>query len=439
MADDTSIPMGEPASGSPKIPGPIRPNATELATHLKRTPIAIGAVAMLGMVLAVVYVAIEVIPHMGGGVPTPAPQAPKAPDIKVPKRQPAPSAAGTTSGAPPATGSPPATGLPANAVPPQVPAVPPVQGTSATAAQPSPSQGASPQDTAFQQALKGGSMSGSWAREQGRAPRPAQPASSSLAAMLQAAHAGKQAQQHHQSVYDTHLVRKEVSPYELLQGSVIPATLETGIKSDIAGQVKAVVSHPVYNSLNGAFVLIPAGSTLVGSYQSGAAMGQNRVGVYWTRIEFPDGTTIQLGKMMGASPSGYAGFQDLVNDHTWEIFKNALLLSLIDVGMAMSSPQSTSTNTTGVTGNEALQNGEQSLAQTFGEAEAQLFQKDINISPTITIRPGYEFNVIVARDLVFPGPYVHGVNEVGSGAVRQPAIPSEANPYVVGNPYAEGH
>ena len=212
---------------------------------------------------------------------------------------------------------------------------------------------------------------------------------------------------------------------------MIPAVLETGIKSDIAGQVKAVVEHPVYNSLNGASVLIPAGSTLVGTYKSGAAMGQNRVAVMWTRVEFPNGTYMQLGKLTGSSPSGYAGFHDLVDDHTWEIFKNALLLSLIDMGTAIASPQSSSSNTTGVTGDEALQDGEQSLVQTFGQAETQLFQKYVNIAPTITIRPGYLFNVVVAKDLVFPGPYVHGVNETASpgGQVKPPAVPSELNPY----------
>ena len=230
-------------------------------------------------------------------------------------------------------------------------------------------------------------------------------------------------------VYSSHLDRREVSPWELLQGAVIPAILETGIKSDLAGEVTAVVAHPVYNSLNAAYVLIPAGSRLIGYYRSGAVMGQTRVGVEWTRIEFPNGTYIRLSNMPGTSPRGYAGFKDLVNNHTWEIFKNALLLSFIDVGMSIASPTSSSTNTTGVTGNEALQDGEQSLAQTFGQAESQLFQKYINIAPTITIRPGYAFNVVVTQDLVFPGPYVHGADFVGTTASGEPAAPTELDPY----------
>lgn len=230
------------------------------------------------------------------------------------------------------------------------------------------------------------------------------------------------------SVYSTHLDRKEASPYELLQGTVIPATLETGIKSDLPGTITAVVSQPVYNSVSGANVLIPAGSKLIGMYQSKVIAGDTRVGVLWTRILFPNGTYMQIGKSEGYTPQGYAGFHDLVNNHTWTIFKNALLLSLIDVGMSIASPTSTSSNTTGVTGNAALQDGEQSLAQTFGQAESQMFQKDMNISPTLTIRSGYAFNVIVSKDLIFPGPYQHGTHLVNQSPASA-AMPTTTNPY----------
>lgn len=123
----------------------------------------------------------------------------------------------------------------------------------------------------------------------------------------------------------------------------------------------------------------------------------------------------------------YAGFAGEVNDHTWLIFKNALLLSLVDMGMAVASPTSTSTNTTGVTGNQALQDGEQSLAQTFGQAEGQLLQKYIDIAPTITIHAGYIFHVVVTKDMVFPGPYDPAM-ETGSAAVHA-ALAPKPNPY----------
>lgn len=422
MADNTEVPMGDSPGGNPggpKVKGPLKLNKSDLATHLKRKPIAIAAAGIVAGVVAVGYVAVAIMPGMGGSsTEATTPHVQQAPAMQVPKRQSIP-----TPRVKPATA---ATQSAANTAPPKVKPVPldssvPAQGAPAT-----PTDKA--QLTAFKTAISGaGASSGAgWGGGQSQT-KPATPTASGLIADLKAAepHKPKKAT----NVYDTHLVRQEVSPYELLQGSVIPAVLETGIKSDIAGQVKAVVEHPVYNSLNGASVLIPAGATLVGTYKSGAAMGQNRVAVMWTRVEFPNGTYMQLGKLTGSSPSGYAGFHDLVNDHTWEIFKNALLLSLIDMGTAIASPQSSSSNTTGVTGDEALQDGEQSLVQTFGQAETQLFQKYVNIAPTITIRPGYLFNVVVAKDLVFPGPYVHGANETGNGQVNSPAMPSEMNPY----------
>ena len=223
------------------------------------------------------------------------------------------------------------------------------------------------------------------------------------------------------------LVTRETSPYEILSGSVIPAVLQTGIKSYLPGEITAVVTRNVYSSVNGATLLVPAGAKLVGTYDTQTALGINRLAAAWTRIEFPNGTTMNLPGSEGAGGSGYAGFAGDVNDHTWLIFKNALLLSLIDIGMAVGSPTSTSSNTTGVTGNAALQYGEQGLTQTFGQAEAQMLQKYIDIAPTITIHPGYLFSVVVAHDMVFPGPY-DPVMQTGS-ANTEPALGPKPNPY----------
>jgi len=448
---DTEIPMGEPpakgnqTSGPPRIVGAIIPDRKNLAAHLRSGKILAYAVFGALVVLGGGWFAIDKLSSLGPSKNAEQKiQLHQAPILHVPTKQQANIAAPVTSradSATAATASAARTSTPQTSVPQTTPAPVPAK--------------PSAQVAAFDQALSGQGGSGnaviSWGGNQS-SPQDAQLPSAVPsqganplpgASPLQGANpytleksieemTGKEKQQH--GVYDTHLVRREVSPYELLQGSVIPAILTTGIKSDIAGQVTAVVTHPVYNSLNAAYVLIPAGSRLVGTYQNGASMGQTRLAVMWTRIEFPNGTTIRLGSMTGASPRGYAGFKDLVNNHTWEIFKNALLLSLIDVGMAVASPTSTTTNTTGVTGNQALQDSEQALAQTFGEAEAQLFQKEINVSPTLTIRPGYAFNVIVAKDLVFPGPYTPGVTQVGTVTQGEPAAPSEKDPYLETNP-----
>nr|WP_226819187.1 TrbI/VirB10 family protein [Acidithiobacillus montserratensis] len=225
------------------------------------------------------------------------------------------------------------------------------------------------------------------------------------------------------------LVTREISPFELLQGTIIPAVLDDGIKSYIPGEISAVVSRNVYSSVNGATLLIPAGSKLVGTYNTQTTLGVNRLLAVWTRVEFPNGTTIDLPAFGAAGGKGYAGFAGNVNDHTWLIFKNAMLLSLVDIGMAVASPTSTSSNTTGVSGNEALQDGEQSLAQTFGQVEGQLLQKYIDIAPTITIPAGYVFNVVVSKDLVFPGPY-NPAMQTGPARIETSHAP-KPNPYAL--------
>ena len=418
---DNQTPMGEgPAR---KVRGPIIPDKKTLGAHLKSGKIVAYAVLGAVVVGGVGFVAIDKLHGFGAPSGLTEEKVHTAPQIMPGKKQPnlaAPGARMTTGTA--STRS--------------MMSAQPASTTAPSVSQPSP------QDAAFEQAISGQGEHGgpvvSWGGGNALSPTVAATQSTSgtpadaLTLAKSIALMTNKNKEH--GIYSSHLDRREVSPYELLQGTVIPAILEMGIKSDLAGQVTAVVAHPVYNSLNASSVLIPAGSKLIGYYRSGAAMGQTRVGVEWARVEFPDGTYIRLSKMPGTSPRGYAGFKDLVDNHTWEIFKNALLLSFIDVGMAMASPTSTTTNTTGVTGNEALQNGEQALAQTFGQAEAQLFQKYINIAPTLTIRPGYAFNVVVTKDLVFPGPYRHGVNLVGAGldqvvSSSAPAMPSEANPY----------
>jgi type IV secretion system protein VirB10 len=311
------------------------------------------------------------------------------------------------------------------------PSVPgPGQGTPGGHAPPPQPQPVSPQVQALQASLAGGQSSGMvpWPTTRGSAKAGIPPATGEPFPVKPAVPAPKSHAESGVGVYDQHLVRKEASPYELLQGSVIPAILSTGIDSDIPGEVTAVVAHPVYDSNSGAYLLIPAGSKLVGIYASKVIAGQTRVAMGWERVIFPNGTYINLGAMPGAGPHGFSGFHDEVDDHTWAIFKNALLMSLINVGMAMASPTSTATNTTGVTGNQALSDSQQALSQTFGQAEAGILQKGMNVSPTLKIRPGYAFEVVVTKDLVFPGTYNPAPQEAPA-TPSAPALAAMINPY----------
>ncbi|OCX71327.1 hypothetical protein A6M27_01255 [Acidithiobacillus thiooxidans] len=289
------------------------------------------------------------------------------------------------------------------------------------------------QDMAFQATLGESTSGGSGANALGwktgsTASRISSAQQANKPTTLPVATSSKDRKKKRESDISNDLVKREVSPYELLQGSVIPAVLQTGIKSYLPGELTAVVSDNVYSSVNGASLLVPAGSKLIGTYNTSTTLGVNRLAVAWTRIEFPNGTYINLPGFNGAGGQGYSGFSGEVNDHTWLIFKNALLMSIVDAGMAIASPSSSTSATGQISGNTALQDSEQSLVQTFGQAESQLLEKYIDIAPTITIKPGYVFQVVATQDMVFPGPY-NPQMQTDSGKVEQPKQPTEANPY----------
>ena len=191
------------------------------------------------------------------------------------------------------------------------------------------------------------------------------------------------------------------TPYELRAGFVVPATLISGINSELPGQIVAQVSQNVFDTATGKWRLIPQGSRLVGSYSSSVAYGQGRVLVVWQRIIFPDGKAMDIGAMPGADSAGYAGLNDQVNNHYVRLFASAFLMSGVTAGISLSQPQQT-TGTTTQTTSSAMS---EALGQQLGQVTAQLIAKNMNIAPTLEIRPGYRFNVIVTKDMTFTKPY----------------------------------
>lgn len=191
---------------------------------------------------------------------------------------------------------------------------------------------------------------------------------------------------------------------ELQTGTVIPGVMLTGINSDLPGALIGQVAQDVFDSATGRFLLIPKGSRLYGVYDSRMAMGQRRVLVAWQRIIFPDGSSVTLEAMPGASRDGYAGFQDQIDNHSLRIFGNAILMSMISGGMAYSLD--TLDNSNSSEDKPSLQNEMGSaLASQLGQASLQLLQRNMNISPTLEIRPGYRFNIVLTKDLRFEAPY----------------------------------
>ncbi|TJW00053.1 MAG: conjugal transfer protein TrbI [Mesorhizobium sp.] len=193
----------------------------------------------------------------------------------------------------------------------------------------------------------------------------------------------------------------QMSAYELKRGSVIPATLITGLNSDLPGRITAQISQNVYDSATGYRLLIPQGAKLFGRYDSKVAFGQERVLVVWTDLIFPNGSTLQIGGMAGTDAEGYGGFKDKVDQHLWRTWSSAALIALIGTGIDMSMPQSSTLATQETASDAARRN----FAESFGRVAEQTISKNLNVQPTIQIRPGYKFNVLVDQDIIFPSAY----------------------------------
>lgn len=193
----------------------------------------------------------------------------------------------------------------------------------------------------------------------------------------------------------------QFSPYELKRGSVIPATMITGLNSDLPGRISAQVSQNVYDSATGHRLLVPQGAKLFGRYDSKVSFGQERVLVVWTDLIFPNGSTLQIGGMSGTDAEGYGGFTDKVDRHLWRTFGSAALVAIIGTGIDMSMPESSTLATQDTASDAARRN----FAESFGRVAEQTISKNLNVQPTIRIRPGYKFNVLVDQDIVFSNAY----------------------------------
>jgi len=196
------------------------------------------------------------------------------------------------------------------------------------------------------------------------------------------------------------------SPYTITAGTVIYGTLETGINSDLPGDVLGRVAQDVKDSVTERNILIPQGSKLIGAYKNQLVPSQERLMVKWRRIVFPNGGELNLPDLTGADAAGYAGFQDQVNHHYAKVWAPALLMSAMSAGMMMSEYPMMSGGAYGY-GGSYISPGQMAVmgaGQQLGQ-EAMSHMATVQVAPTIQIRPGYHFRVLVTRDLVFSGSY----------------------------------
>jgi type IV secretion system protein VirB10 len=192
-----------------------------------------------------------------------------------------------------------------------------------------------------------------------------------------------------------------ISPFEIKAGWSIPSALECGLNSDLPGQTCARVTENVWDTATGRYLLIPQGTKVIGTYDSQIAYGQERILVVWNRLIFPDASSISLDGMPGEDKSGNAGFDADVNNHYGKVFGSALLMATFSSGIALSQKQSANANGT-LSNSQTIS---QSVGQQLGQTGAAYIQKGMNIQPTLTRAPGYKFNIIVTRDILFQSAY----------------------------------
>ena len=180
------------------------------------------------------------------------------------------------------------------------------------------------------------------------------------------------------------------SPNIVQAGSIISAALITGIRSDLPGQITAQVTANVYDSPTGRILLIPQGARLIGEYDSEIAAGQTRVLLAWDRLILPDGRSIVLERQPGADAAGFAGLQDRVNQHWGNLLKAAAISTLLGVGTELGADEDDDLT-------RALRRGSQ---DTINQTGQQIVRRQLNVQPTLTIRPGHPLRVVLTRDLV---------------------------------------
>ena len=196
-------------------------------------------------------------------------------------------------------------------------------------------------------------------------------------------------------------MQKQKSPYMLFAGTFIPATLTTGLNSDLNGVLVASIRNNVYDSTTGKYLLIPQGSRLIGTYNHDVAYGQNRLMAGWNRIIYPNGTSISLHGQPGTDLQGFSGFTGEVDNHYAKIFGASFVMGLIFGGTTMATGNQ-ATNPYQISAGATIAN---QVGAQMSQAGLQVVSRGMNIPPTIIVSPGYKFNVLTTADLILK-PYI---------------------------------
>ncbi|MEA3264691.1 MAG: TrbI/VirB10 family protein [Pseudomonadota bacterium] len=212
-----------------------------------------------------------------------------------------------------------------------------------------------------------------------------------------------------QRVYASGRLQTPASPYQVMAGTIIPAAMVTGLNSGLPGQAIATVTEAVYDTVTGGTLLIPQGSRLLGQYDAQVSFGQSRVLLVWNRLVMPDGSSITLDRLPGADTRGFAGLEDETDNHWGKLLAGAALSTLLGVGAELGSG-----NRGSIDGNDTVVVAAgRSAQESANQVGQQITRRNLDIQPTLTVRPGFPVRVIVNKDLVLR-PYGAAIRRNGA-------------------------
>ena len=188
-------------------------------------------------------------------------------------------------------------------------------------------------------------------------------------------------------------IEKLKNPYTVLAGTIIPGVLINGMNSDLPGTILAQVSKDVYDTVTGEYLLIPKGTKIIGIYDTDTAFAQTRGAVIWQRLVLPNGDSMVLPNFAGSDKEGYAGFKDKKRSHYARVVWSSLLGAAAMGGLAAAADDNSDKNT-------FRENAAQEMESNMSNVVNRIVDRNLNIAPTIIIRPGYKFNIIVDKDLI---------------------------------------
>lgn len=185
--------------------------------------------------------------------------------------------------------------------------------------------------------------------------------------------------------------------YWMAPGTVINAVLLNAVDTKLPGRLTARVTQNIYDSRYGRYLVIPAGSTLEGQYDSNVQDGQNRVLMAFDTLVTPSGGIVPLGNMSASDALGRAGMEGDLHTHFWKRMGISMLMALEAVGLDKISPTQTTVSNGGTTASP-MTDGASIIVNTAN----QELKRQYAISPNITIPAGQPMSIITTGAIEVP-------------------------------------